>query len=282
MNISVVLNNKWAHIGAAATASFIGGAGVGYIIGKRRHSPSAEFKQQALDFASVEDSEEVGRTVASQLEVPKRLLIADEENQNEPFRYDLVTVEDELNAAEEELASREIPSSEEPDDEERQEMEALTEIIVVKETEDEPYLGEIEEPEEIHNVFATSGDDWDYEEEKKIRTPVLPYIIHQDEYLRDEEGFEQCTLTYYEGDQILANEEDVPLYDQAVVGDLRFGHGSNDNNVVYVRNVELKKEYEILRHSGHFSQEVEGLEQETAIQAEIVHADRHQRFRPSD
>lgn len=111
------------------------------------------------------------------------------------------------------------------------------------------------------NAFAVDDDDWNYESEVRNRTEVMPYILHKDEFYADEKEYSQITLTYYAGDNILVDEDDTPVYNhERVVGPMRFGHGSADPNVFYVRNDVRKAEYEILRDSGLYSVEVLGLE----------------------
>lgn len=110
------------------------------------------------------------------------------------------------------------------------------------------------------NIFPNETDHWDYEEEEANRQdPNVPYIIHVDEYFANEKGYIQSTLQYYQGDNILCDEQDVPVYNpEKIVGKLEFGHGSNDPNVVYVRNEKLEAEWEVLRDHGHFQTEVLG------------------------
>jgi hypothetical protein len=128
-----------------------------------------------------------------------------------------------------------------------------------------------EQPEEevVINIFK-NDDGWDYEQELNNRSNEEPYILHVDEYIGEEMGFKQETLTYYEGDDIMADITDTPVYNwPTVTGPLKWGHGSKDQNVVYVRNEKLRKEYEILRHSGSFETEVIGLE-ETELQHSVL------------
>lgn len=133
------------------------------------------------------------------------------------------------------------------------------------------------------SVFAGNDSDWDFDEELKNRNPLEPYILHKDEFHEDEAGLTQTTLTYYEGDNILCDEADAPIYNyESVTGPLRFGHGSGDKNVVYVRNEKLRAEYEILRESGLFSVEVEGLEVEGNTRVKHIQHSRNMRFRPDD
>jgi hypothetical protein len=118
------------------------------------------------------------------------------------------------------------------------------------------------------NIFTNEGTiNWDYEEEKEKRSMDKPYILHQDEYFSKETEYSQSTLTYYSGDDILVDEQEVPIYNyKAVVGDLQFGHGSDDPNVVYVRNDKLSGEYEVIKDSGHYEIEVLGNEYESILE----------------
>lgn len=110
-------------------------------------------------------------------------------------------------------------------------------------------------------IFRRAEDNgWDYDTEMQKRTDDAPYVIHKDEFFGDEmEWDSQSTLTYYVGDDVLADQNDVPIYDIAdTIGEVKFGHGSGDPNVFYVRDPRKHCEYEILRHTGQFSVEVLG------------------------
>lgn len=120
---------------------------------------------------------------------------------------------------------------------------------------------------------------WDYEAELPNRSPDFPYIIGFDEFEIGEEGFSQSTLTYYEKDDILTDDKDVPIYDRRIVGELKFGHGSNDPNIVYIRNTSLQSEFEILRDSGSFQEIVLGEEIETRLNGD---KEEPRKFRPTD
>lgn len=135
----------------------------------------------------------------------------------------------------------------------------------IETSDDSMIFEEIQQAEEEHvaepvNVFVQEDDDWSYEDELSSRSGSEPYILHVDEFIGDEMGFKQETVTYYEADDIMADVNDVPMYNWiSITGPLKWGHGSNDKNVVYVRNEKLKKEFEILRHHGSFEVEVTGL-----------------------
>lgn len=135
-----------------------------------------------------------------------------------------------------------------------------------------------EEPEvEIisQSVFANDDEDWNYEEELKKRTEEEPYVLHKDEFWAEEKDYIQTTLTFYEGDRIMVDEDNVPVYNhETVTGPLKFGHGSGDPNVVYIRNDKRHAEYEVLRDTGLYSSEVLGLEIEdnARVNEELKHS----------
>lgn len=123
------------------------------------------------------------------------------------------------------------------------------------------------------NVFTVEDKDWDYDLEVARRRPDQPYILHQEEFINDEMGFRQETVTYYEGDDIMADQLDTPIYNfSTIMGDLEFGHGSRDANVVYIRNETMQMEWEVLRHKGMFAHEVLGLELEHEAENSLKHS----------
>lgn len=134
------------------------------------------------------------------------------------------------------------------------------------------------------NIFDETNDVWDYELERQIRTKETPYIIHADEFQADEMGWDsQTALTWYEGDQILTDTHDVPIYNpHTVIGEPRFGHGSGDSNVVYIRNERLQAEYEVIRDPGSYEEIVLGGSdtiEEEYIQVDLKHSRSPSKFR---
>lgn len=142
--------------------------------------------------------------------------------------------------------------------------------------------GDDVDPELIQvNVFEQEDFEWNWEVEIDGREEDKPYILHRDEFHRNEEDFTQRTLTYYEADDILADEDNEPVFNKnQVTGSLIFGHGSGDPNVVYIRNSKFKAEYEVLRHPGRYELEVMGLEiEEDARASDLKHSHRVGKFR---
>lgn len=106
------------------------------------------------------------------------------------------------------------------------------------------------------------NEHWDYGLELQHRTNTHPYIIHQDEHAHNEEGYTQETLTYYAVDAVLTDEDEQPIdLPDATVGleNLsKFGHGSDDYHVVYIRNDALETDYEVCLLAASYAETVQG------------------------
>lgn len=128
-------------------------------------------------------------------------------------------------------------------------------------------------PPNVINIFTNADADWDYEAELSTREHEAPYVIHKDEFFADEMGFKQETLTYYSGDDIMADPQDTPIYNYGgLMGELKFGHGSKDPNVVYIRNEVIHMEWEVLLHQSSFEHEVLGLSMEKDAEHDLKHS----------
>lgn len=139
-----------------------------------------------------------------------------------------------------------------------------------------------EEPSETRNVFLDPS--FDYEEEVKLRSKEKPYIITHDEYFAAEKDYETQSLTYFEEDDTLVNENDNPVDDLDVIGEdhlARFGHGSKDRNVVYVRNDKLEMDFEIVLAKGSYLEAL-GLGPEPNELKHNNQRDRRRAFRHGD
>lgn len=130
----------------------------------------------------------------------------------------------------------------------------------------------VDDPEAIatiKSVFAGGEDELDdetVEAEIAARSDQKPYILSAEEFLTNESEYEQITLTYFEGDKVLVDDQESPVPNpEKLVGTSnlrRFGWRSRDRNVVYVRNSHLKLEFEILRSEGKYMKEVHGIPDE--------------------
>lgn len=188
-------------------------------------------------------------------------------------RFDAL-VEKELQEAKEYYARR--AASDEVQISKKAHQEMVKHLAYKADSEPEPertttYLDN--EPLEVDQTF-------NYEDELKNRTTEKPYVIHVDEFMTNESEYDQVSITYYEGDDVLADEKDSPVPDpDAVIGQdnlERFGHGSKDNRVVYIRNDILQMEFEVIHRDGDYAKEVLGF---------IEHSDsrgRPRKFRNED
>lgn len=232
---------------AVGVASFAAGVGVGYLVCLKRIDRQIEADLQELrnNFMDMElVQEEVDRADVEAYEETKDALIKG-----------IVSFKEDAVPNDQYAVEREIEVDDDQDS-----------VVIVEDfaqaVKDEL---EVKEPE-TNNIFE---DNWDVAEEIANRTEDAPYILHVNEFFENDKGYRQTTLTWYDGDKILCDEDNTPIYaPQKVVGKLEFGRGSNDPNMVYIRNDKLKAEYEISRDPGHYQIEVLGLEMEAQAEAD--------------
>jgi hypothetical protein len=84
-----------------------------------------------------------------------------------------------------------------------------------------------------------------------LRTPGKPYVIGVAELGESPNpGWQSLTITYYAGDQVLADDKDQPIRDvRGTVGSVElitFGGPSGDPHIKYVRNEKLEIDFEII------------------------------------
>lgn len=254
--IQEILNQPWTVPTAIGVLSFGGGLGIGYLLAKRKFEQQGEPydvpKQLLLNFEEEKFVEEIVKeTEVVEPVRPPRVVITEED----AVKKDILKV-DSLS----QLRPSMLEGEEEP-----------VEDVVVN-VFDEPA---IIVPE------ITDKSEWDWEEEVRNRTETAPYVLHKEEFYADEKNYSQQSLTYYDVDAILADEDEKPVYNHgSVTGPLLFGHGSDDPNVVYIRNDERRAEYEITKVDGLYSVEVLGLEIENNERvADLKHSKHPTKFR---
>lgn len=127
----------------------------------------------------------------------------------------------------------------------------------------------VEERTEATNVFVSrqANDEWDQDAEDQLRTTIGdndPYIISKDEFMANENDYQNPSLAYFAEDDVLVDEQEKPIEQiEMVVGEdnlTKFGHGSGDNRVVYIRNDKLGCDFEIIKNDGSYSKEVLGFQ----------------------
>lgn len=123
-------------------------------------------------------------------------------------------------------------------------------------------VAQVEEPQRLNY------GKWDYPKELEKRTATEPYVIHQDEFRATESGYDQVSYTYYAADDVMvddANNQPLLHGDQIVGPDnLKFGYGTDDVDIVYIRNDRLEIEAEISRSPGSYEEDVMGLDRNDA------------------
>lgn len=125
----------------------------------------------------------------------------------------------------------------------------------------------VEETTVVRNIFVDNvpltDEDFDLEEERLARRNGVPYVVTREEYDENEDQYEQISLTYFGFDDVLVDEDEKSIDNiEEFVGKhnlQRFGHGSGDPKIVYIRNESREMDYEVLRSDGSYSEEVLGL-----------------------
>lgn len=251
----------WAKPWVPATVLGVGGIGVGLGIGwvVTKRIEKKRMQQQIDDVQLFVDTQ-----MSLFGEDPIEELGQPDPKAEEVISDYYVEVVEEYTDNLQDITSRRIYTTQELDDD--------AEIAIEEEEE--------EDGEPVQNVFAKTGADWDYEIELNTRNGKDPYVIHVDEFVADEMEYSQSTVTYYAGDDVLADENDAPIYGyEAMFGELKFGHGSGDKSVVYIRNEPFAQEWEVLLHTGRYAVEVEGQSIEAIYEGRELKHSNPQRFR---
>jgi len=99
--------------------------------------------------------------------------------------------------------------------------------------------------------------------ERPVEKSETPYIISVDEYSDPEVNYHRSTLTYYEVDDVLADQNDGIVTDvDRTIGDdtlLKFGNQSDDKDLVYVRNDKISTDFEVIRVHKSYAEDVVGI-----------------------
>jgi len=115
-----------------------------------------------------------------------------------------------------------------------------------------------------HNIFVDGKpidkDEWDQDVENSKRNERFPFVISVEEFNENEPDHEQMQVTYYAGDDVLADDSDgVISAIDSNVGQMnlnQFGHGSGDPKIVYIRNNRRQVDYEVALHEGKYAKVV--------------------------
>ena len=132
--------------------------------------------------------------------------------------------------------------------------EDTKEDVSVKTTE---FINEKPSLQEYAKILKKNSDIYDdQDEEEEDPMEGRPYVISPDEY-GNEDDYDCESLTYY-SDGVLTDDWDNPIEDiESFVGVEslnHFGENEGDEDTVYVRNDDHKRDYEILRDPRKFSE----------------------------
>lgn len=112
-------------------------------------------------------------------------------------------------------------------------------------------------------VEADAAEDKEDDFEEPVRSPDKPYIISVSEFMQDEQDYSKITLTYFEGDDTLCDENEMPIDDiNGIVGNdslEHFGFKSDNKSIVYVRNERLESDFEVVLDLNDYADKVLGL-----------------------
>lgn len=126
--------------------------------------------------------------------------------------------------------------------------------------------GESVEEVVLSNIFVDgqplNGDDYDEDTEAVLKSQGKPYVITEEEFGDNEDNYEEHQVTWYAKDEILADDQDEEIKDaDDYVGEInmtKFGQGSNDKHIVFIRNDARQVIIEVARSTGSYAEEVAG------------------------
>lgn len=116
---------------------------------------------------------------------------------------------------------------------------------------------------EGHEIFASEEELAEEEFPQEDAPPIAPYIISLDEFTNENAFYSKSYITYFEGDDTLADEHDEIIDDRVkYIGDSAlhaFGDNPDEPDIVHVRNDTIGVDYEITREEGSYKEIVLGI-----------------------
>jgi hypothetical protein len=258
INAKSLVKSKKGAIALASALSGVAGAAVGYTLAVKKLETVLEEKYRKLADEEVEKTRQFYRAMQkpeTPQEAAREAGLLDEDNEEDMAEYNTFV--------QEYVAPKTVADAEKEMEEEAKPME------------------EVEE----HNIFTArfpqvdeDPDAWNYDEQLALRAelvPGTPYIISEDEYYQNEHEYEQVALTYFAEDDVLCDEKDIPIdeIENTVGGDhlTKFGFGSNNDHMVFVRNDRTEIEFEITKSDGSYKKEVAGFTDDDELKHSAGH-----------
>ncbi len=97
-----------------------------------------------------------------------------------------------------------------------------------------------------------------------LKAAHKPYLISHDEFHNTETEWDKSSITYYEDDDVLTDERDMPVDDiEYLIGEKHldfFGlRSGGDKNQVFIRNPQISTDYEVTRNASSYTEIVLGI-----------------------
>lgn len=282
MNIETIAKDRRVQIGVS-TAVVAAGVAVGYSL-FRRHKQMVDALEET-NTALQEDRDHLKKTMQQNQDVLEESVVVGEEH----FANLRVQAHYGKDIADQAVAHMERLIEELTDDPVALENQAIELVQNMTEYELDQLLDDFEEnkmptdqPEEPRVIELedpmeepTSWDafehhmNWDWEAELADREGKDVYVVHETEFIEDPIEIDCDTLTWYAKDEVLVDIHDRPVYNPT--GTLgadftkRFGHGTNQADTVYIRNIKLKAQYEVIKDEGSFAEIVLGADPDELV-----------------
>lgn len=91
------------------------------------------------------------------------------------------------------------------------------------------------------------------------------YVITFEQFNNEHDDYDKSDLVYYEGDDILVDSQESPIDNvEDLIGPdalTRFGDGSRDKNMVYVRNDRIAMDFEVSRDERSYTEVIIGIQE---------------------
>lgn len=132
-----------------------------------------------------------------------------------------------------------------------------------------------EEPTTVQDEIGGIAHDIVIEDEfdhiEMVEKPIS--IISMSEFANDDEGFETLTLNYYD-DDVVTDEHDNPIdHHEQLLGEdalVSFGVMSQDEDVVYVKNLPKKAMYEVVRTNKNYAVQKSRAGRKAAVKRQLL------------
>lgn len=113
--------------------------------------------------------------------------------------------------------------------------------------------------ENVSKYIQENIDESDIDED----APSEPYVISRDSYENEYLDFHKNSLVYFTEDKILCDDQDEQIDNiDFFIGEeslMMFGEGSDDEDIVFVRNHKIQCDFEVVREHQSYKENVLGI-----------------------